>query len=202
MLTKLGAKLCVNQSWSGRKVCDDLSVANSTVNAIGKLCREEGKTYTNLDGTTEIATEDVNPDIILILLGINDWHADKPTTDMSFSSTPILNPTSFTVSYEHLLKVTGQAYLTANIYCLTPTFSNFKYDFPKPNGADCKLFDYRKNIEDVAKEYECNVIHLDRLGVHGGNMAEFSDDRLHPNAQYMTMIANQCYNEMMASNCL
>ena len=73
LLTRLGAKLCVNDSSGGRRVCDSTLLADTS--GYNNLHRKAGSTYVNLDGTTEEATETVYPDVILILLGINDFNA-------------------------------------------------------------------------------------------------------------------------------
>lgn len=204
LLTRLGAKLCVNNSWAGRQVSESVDVERSTANAVSKLHRVKGETYINLDGTTETATKDINPDIILIFLGINDFNADVPHGELSRVDRKNLSfdSTNFAASYETMLhRITGTHYMNAKIYCLNMSYGCDNYGFLQANGGESKIFDYREMIEGATKEYECNCIHLDRLGVHQGNMSSYSTDKLHPNPKFMKMIANQCYNEMMASNC-
>lgn len=208
LLTKLGAKLCVNQSWNGRKVADTDSGddhPSCVKNATNKLHREVGTTYINLDGTTEIATKRQDPDIILILVGINDFNGQIPKGSPTLEGSQEYNDSDFAKSYEAMLmNITGYNYKTAKIYCLNITFASNKFGFLADNGSGAsKLYQYRDIIEELASVYECNVIHVNRLGIHSGNIERlFSSDKLHPNAKMMEMIANQCYTEMMASNCL
>ena len=88
LLTKLGAKLCVNYSYKG---CDLDSVL-----ATDTLClhREDGKAYKNLDGTTETASSEVKPDVVLIFLGMTDFYNNKEYkewTDVQYSSSNYKN---------------------------------------------------------------------------------------------------------------
>ena len=203
LLTKLGAKLCVNESWSGRKVSDTSATASATCNAHNKLHREKGQSYINLDGTKETATERQDPDIILIMLGINDFNGDVPTGEPLLTWNRTYYEDDFAKSYEAMLmNVTGYNYKNAKIYCLNIAFAANKYGFLRNNGGGSKLLEYRKKIEELATSFECQTIHLNRLGVHEGNVTNYASDKLHPNAKMMNMIANQCYNEMNASNCL
>ena len=202
LLTKLGAKLCVNNSWAGRAVSHGSSVASSTCNAVNKLHREPGQTYINLDGTTEVATQRQDPDIILIMLGINDFNGNVPAGTPALNSNKVFYEDDFAKSYEAMImNITGSFYMNAKIYCLNVAFACNKYGFLVANGGGSKLFEYRKVIEEVARAYECQVLHLDRLGIHQGNISNYSPDKLHPYTGMMRMIAAQCYSEMMASNC-
>ena len=203
LLTRLGAKLCVNQSWSGRRVSDEKSVNSAVRNAVNKLHRETGKSYINLDDTTEVATKRQDPDIILIMLGINDFNNDVPLGELCCNNSPSYDSTNFSKSYETMLMdIIGRNYPLAKVYCLNIAYSSSHCEFLMPNNASNKLIEYRKAIEEAAKEYECNVIHLDRIGITAANIEQFTEDKLHPGLKFMIMIANQCYNEMMASNCL
>ena len=202
LLTKLGAKLCVNNSWSGRAVSSESSVDSAAQNAITKLHREAGQTYINLDGTTEVATQTQNPDFILILLGINDFNGDVPVGTVALNKNKVFSNDDFAKSYEALImNITGSKYPSAHIYCLNIAFASNKYGFLANNGGGSKLIEYRKAIEEIARAYECQVLHLDRLGIHEANISAYSPDKLHPFTGMMRMIAAQCYSEMMASNC-
>ena len=70
------------------------------------------------------------------------------------------------------------------------------------NAGGSTLQQYRQLIQLAADTYECNAIHINRVGVHGGNSGTYLIDKIHPRANFMRWIANQCYIEMMASNCL
>ena len=204
LLSKLGARLCVNQSWGSRKVSDGLSVANSAANAVTKLHREAGKSYKSLYGITETATERQDPDIILIMLGVNDFNSNVPIGEINYGATDIkYDSTSFVNSYKAmLLDIVGRYYSNAKIYCITPSYNNIIYKFLQTNSAGHTLLEYRRAIEEVAKMFESNVIHFDRLNIYDPNIEEITVDGLHPLHEMMRMIATQCYNEMMTSNSL
>ena len=205
LLTKLGAKLCVNQSWSGRKVTDTSDTASAACNAINKLHREAGKTYINLDGTTTTETKEIKPDIILIMLGINDFNNGVPVGDLNPIAQNTYSSTSFSDSYSSLLldlQKIGAKYPNAKLYLMNICYSNKYINFGKQNSGGSRLNDYRNCIDFHSGFMECNVIHMNRLGVTTTNGGSYLIDSLHPKASMMTLIDNQCYKEMMASNCL
>ena len=202
LLTKLGAKLCVNESYGGRKVCGE--AAADVVNAVSKLHRVKGQTYINLDGTTEIATEDIQPDIILILLGTNDFGASVTLGELNKSTagTENMNVDFYNSYNSMLINIAGIDYINAQIYLLNGVYSN-AYNFIGYNTNKNTQVDFIKAVEETARLFYIHCLHLANIGVNGGNVKSFmASDGLHPKANMMKMIANQCYNEMMADNCL
>ena len=202
LLTRLGAKLCVNESWSGREVCGSTTTENAMVNRANKLHRVAGQTYMNLDGTTEVATEDIQPDIILVLLGVNDFNDNKTlgTYETKYYTALAGN---FYHDYNYMLMILlGNMYKTSQIYCLETTYSNIFRDFLKANSSGSQQVAYNEAINKEANLYGVNVIHTSRLGITAANPTNYLIGNLHPNAACMKMIANQCYTEMMASSCI
>lgn len=88
LIIEVGAKLCTCAALNGSKLCNINSDTNSACYRVltnGDWYRHSGNTYMNIDGTTEIATENQYPDYIFILIGSNDIYANKddsgwPTT--------------------------------------------------------------------------------------------------------------------------
>ena len=118
LLSKLEAKLCVNQSWSGRRVTDDgATEARAASLGMGKLHREVGQTYKNLDGSEEVATTRINPDVILILLGTNDYNNGVAVGELTQRCVFNYPLTSFSDSYYAMLKQ-----ITADNYKLQEYF--------------------------------------------------------------------------------
>ena len=199
LLTKLGAKLCVNESWSGRwAVGSGDSSTKQVVDAVNKLERVKGNTYVNLDGSTEEATENIQPDIILCLIGINDFK--NGATLGEFSNAIVKDMTTdFYSAYNNLcLHLIGH-HPRAQVYCLEITYTT-EIGFLGSNSKGDKYLDYNTAINKEAELYGVNVIHTSKLGVSGSNGSTFLIDGIHPNATGMKRIANQCYNEMMANN--
>ena len=186
LLTRLGAKLCVNESCSDRKVCGDNEI--DALRNSDKLHRVAGQTYINLDGSTEEATEDIQPDIILIMLGLNDFNNN--ITLGSFATigfSTIMD--DFYNDYNVMLNNLTDNYKGVQIYCFEVLFSCISY-----NSQGTYNIEFNEAINKEAALYGANVIHLSRLGVKTANYINQNT--------LQTMIANQCYNEMMASNCL
>ena len=199
LLTKLGAKLCVNNSWGGRKVCG--SADADVKNAVNKLHRVAGQEYINLDGTKETATEDVYPDIILIMLGVNDFMGNVTLGTHEIKGNTSTN-NEFYNDYRYLLySIVGVNYQQAQVYCLDTTYID-KLGFLGKNTSGAAQVDYQKAIEDVTSLYCVYCIHVSKLSIHAGNQGTYEIDRIHPKANMMQMIANQCYHEMLANNCL
>ena len=203
LLTKLGAKLCVNNSSGSRLVCDDSD--NSAIVAVPTLHREAGKTYVNLDGTTEVATKWINPDIILINLGMNDFLGAKTLGEFNVKClTAAPAESTFYDWYNYiLLKTVGLSYRNAQVYCLDMTFSKYKDHFLTAIASTgATLPEYQQAIKDEARIYGLKCLHTSSICVHGANTDKLLIDKIHPKADMMKMIANQCYHEMMADNCL
>lgn len=208
LLTRLGAKLCVNDSWSGRTVTN-YSEPNSAANR-GNLHRVTGQPYMNLDGTTEIATEDQYPDVILIMLGVNDFNRNCSLGNYEAKNyTNTSTTTEFYVQYNvMLMSICGvytdplQNYPNAQVYCLQTTFSTCN-TFPPKNQNNVSQIEFNQAIEQEATLYSSKTLHTYELGVYNTNAAAnyVDSQRLHPNTKMMTKIANKCYNEMLANNC-
>lgn len=202
LLTRLGAKLCVNDSWNGRYVCGE--DAKDVKNACNKLHRVKGQTYTNLDGSTEEATEDIKPDIILIMLGRNDFNDNKTLGEYKVQN--FYNYTSsFYNAYNYMLQnVCGVNYPYAQIYCLEMSYTDI-HSFLGSNSNENTIYDFNEAIEKEAKMFCKDIIYISRAGITGMNTKKYLIDEYpnntHPNAACMPLIANRCYNEMMANNC-
>ena len=200
LLTKLGAKLCVNNSYGGRKVCGDADA--DVKNAVNKLHRVAGQKYINLDGKYETATEDVQPDIILVLLGTNDFNAGVTlgSLEMKYLGTSNFT-TDFYKSYNCLLVSLIINYPKTQIYCLDGIYDG-NFNFIGTNSAGNRQPEFINAIIEIAKFTTVHCLHPYNICVTDVTKDEYMIDKLHPNAKMMKMIANQCYREMLANNCL
>ena len=122
LLTKLGAKLCVNYSDKGI-VCTSL-ISDSSI----CLHREIGKNYKNLDGTVETSTEEVNPDVILIFLGMTDYYNNAMFGEYTFYhigiETSTYENTTLIQCYDTVVYRIRQKYPNASIFCISPPIVN------------------------------------------------------------------------------
>ncbi len=77
LLTKLGAKLCVNASVGGITATLMTGQPDSSLQPaqrrINNLSRKANEDYVELDGTVTTATANQKPDYVLIMLGANDY---------------------------------------------------------------------------------------------------------------------------------
>ena len=148
LLTKLEAKLCVNNSENGLCCCGGTHGAVSA-EYHKRLHREAGQRYINLDGTYTTETKRIDPDIILIALGVNDYNSkilcnsiklvtdetdeatSEPKTiriwplDMNLQLPKDYNDYScFDNAYRTLLKDLMYDYPYATVYCIAEIYSN------------------------------------------------------------------------------
>ena len=198
LITKLEAKLCVNNSYSG------VMIANSEPEIITKfidnLYIDAGQEYKKMDGTTEIATNRINPDIILVFLGNNEFENDVPVGEANLNGTPSEENTSFSQCIETILYRLIELYPMAKIYCINNLARFEKYPFLQKNAAGSSIADYRLALEKICKAMEVNVLHADKLGIHSYNAQRYLVFRKFPKIITHKMLAEQCYNEM--SNCV
>ena len=206
LLTKLGAKLCVNESWGGRLMCEAKTSTKAAYNAVNKLHRIKGNTYINLDGTTTTATENINPDVILVFVGINDFNGGVALGDITSCkpSYSMNTATSFIDSYNAFLcSLVGTYYKNAQCYLMEPAYIS-NIGFQEKNTSNNYLSEFQAAVRHEAEIVGLNCIHISKIAVHAGNSTInlIQTDKIHPKAIMMEKIANQCYSEMMASNCL
>lgn len=72
LLVDLDMELCVNNSWSGARV-----YGNSEKNYMDNMLSRSTE-LDNDNGTPKDASDDINPDVIIVYLGINDLHVGNP----------------------------------------------------------------------------------------------------------------------------
>ena len=84
LITKLDAKLCVNCSSAGMFASATNLVNSAAYQGYGsKLHREAGKEYINLDGSKSTYDEVINPDVVFVYLGDNDFLSSSAIGDYS-----------------------------------------------------------------------------------------------------------------------
>ncbi len=201
LLTKLEAKLCVNESDFARKFVS--TDTTNVSNAYNKLHRVAGQEYINLDGTKETAAEDINPDIIIIYLGYVDFIQGSIFGELSYATGTEMT-TDFCQGFNGLLnEYFTNLYPNAQIYlidCLT--FGTKELFMKNTKGNYCG--EYSKAIRELGEMYGVHVLRPTRICLYkwtDESRSEFVTAGT-PKAAMMEVIANRCYNEMMADNCL
>ena len=81
------------------------------------------------------------------------------------------------------------------------SFSRYNNLFLLPVASSgATLQEYSNAICELARIYGVKCLHTSRICVHSDTY--MTSDKIHPKAKMMKMMANQCYIEMMADNCL
>ena len=209
LLTKLGAKLCVNESYGGSRIYDSTETSGA-LQRYTNLYRKKGQEYRNLDGTKEVATEDIYPDYIIIMMGINDFINNVELGEFSpytvASTTTNVIDCYETIIFSIIVSSSEYAKHGANLIIMDTLCAeiNGRFGMIEKNSATVPYsqYDLNETIEKLAKKWRIPHINVDQIGVHGGNNGLYTFDHIHPNTVYMEKLANQCYKEMIASNCL
>ncbi len=175
--TKLGYSLAVNNSWSSSLVTNA-----QTYNVRSK----------NLHNTTSGA----RPDIVVILMGVNDFAAGVEVGSYDGTGDIPTNPSTFSEAYGRLLHNILCTYEGVEIYCCTflPDLKRFS-SIENGNGVD--LNEYNAAIEKIALNMGVDVIALNsQIDITASNISEYTVDRLHPNSKGMELIANIIINSI------
>lgn len=172
-----GAKLLVNNSWSGSMVYGTEKSA-----AYKDRCVQlHSDTGTN-KGT--------NPDIIAVYIGINDFDNKvelgtfKELADVYNEETKTyVEPKNFSEAYAIMLHKMTTKYDKADIYVFTLPENEARID-------EVALNAYNQNIRYIADYFDCKIVDL--AGIEGYSCEKYcSDDKhLHPNQQGMDVITD------------
>lgn len=173
VLKELGGKLLVNNSISGSTV-----TGNSLFDYQSYGCSDLR--------TSSLGADGVNPDIIIVYLGTNDW--GKGIKIRVENSSDFEESNIFSNSYAIMLEKIKRNYPDAEVWCFTLATSFCSavdsYEFPYYyNGIH--ILEYCESIRQNAKKYGCRLIEL------------FSDikpfdtfDGAHPNVDGMRTLAD------------
>lgn len=174
LIDRTGAKLLVNNSWSGSRCAN--SGSGPVVSTSNDRCKQLHK-----DGH--------NPDYIVINIGTNDfdngvligsWNGrgerfiDNPDTTA---------PTTFREAYSVMLGRLRKNYPLAKIYCCTIPCGNVRGDGPNEiNSEGVSLVEYNDAIREVATAHGCRVAELATSGLDYYTLSTlYEDNNLHPN---------------------
>lgn len=185
----LSLELCVNNSWSGSEVTnyyDDTSA--------GCLTRA-----TNLHNDNE----NIEPDIIVVYLGINDYYSvdglgTYSSMDEIYNSATkeyIADTKLFAPAYATMLHKVVNRYKTADVYCMNLI----------PIGATKeteKLSLYNDVISSVASDLNCNLVDIfNESGINVSNISTYTIDGTHPTADGHYLLS-ECLKKTLLKNYL
>ena len=162
VIDALGGQLLVNESYSGSLVCRH------------PLCEIES--YGCSDARTgALGTAKQAPDVIIVLMGLNDCgHAMPLTTADAPASLGV-----FSHAYALMLQKLKANYPDTEIWCLTLPRSVSRRE-------DGRLARYSAVIRRVAADARCRLVDLD-----SPDACYQAPDGLHPNAEGMKIIAGR-----------
>ena len=216
LLTKLGAKLCVNNSQNGIACSgDDGAVKLGRHKALHRVA---GTVYRNLDGSVETAQSTINPDIILVFLGHNDFNSGNK----AFGTYELKNPHSWAYAdtstvcgaFEGLMLNLIATYPDATVYIMNPIYVGGadKTRWPLPGNTTSTSStdaDYwcQPMMADMIRTFTLkwgyHYIETNRLGIlptedHSGTDKFLYSGFSHPTAAGHRIIAHKVYSSMMS----
>lgn len=167
----LGGKVLVNDSWAGSTVC---KLKGSTVDS--HACSDTRTGRLGFDG--------INPDVIMVLIGINDWGYSKPLTSEDENSTYC-----FIGAYRTMLKKLKNNYPEAEIWCFT--LPCIQREWVTDTSKKHAFSDYCDIIRKCASEEDCIL-----LDIYDPDFSCETVDEVHPNYRGMLLIADKVLNEI------
>ena len=177
LINNLGAKLGVNDSWSGSRVHNDLDANEGNLGP--DACMASITRITNLgaNGT---------PDLIFFYGGTND--AGKGVEIGTFNAGKAhkvdLTATkwdTFADAYAAAIMRLQYYYPEAKIIAMTPMWVKSYYSVPRMN-------QFAEVIQQICDYFGVAVIDLRKCGINANNIGLYLGDGLHPNVKGMEMM--------------
>lgn len=176
----LGGEVLVNNSWSGSQVG---KFAAHIVPAPSCGCSDQR--------TSALGREGIDPDVIIVYLGTNDWGRGRRITPAEGEQEDLA---LFLPAYTAMLRKIRQNYPSAEIWCLTLGKTTFSEDpsfrFPDSYGGR-SMSEYCQAIRFAAAEAGCRLIDLYGRGEYYDTV-----DGFHPNAAGMKTLADMVLREL------
>jgi lysophospholipase L1-like esterase len=182
--------LLSNASWSGTRVAGD------------SIKYTDGRFGCSKERIANLGTEEKNPDIIIIYLGINDflscrtlgdWHEKHGTLEYGETID------TFSEGYALMLKGIKEQYPDAEVMCCTlfPSIGQYVLPTNYTNLEGTSLAAYNYVIKEVANYYKYDVINLYDCGINVGTMQQYTIEGLtHPNVAGMKKIRAKMISEL------
>lgn len=194
VINALGFDLLINNSWSGRAVSNvrDSEASHST---------DAGYKEANV---LALKTEDYDPDVIIIKLGINDFNNGCSLGTYDGSSALPTDPTLFLDAYAMMLDLIMTNFPLAEVWCCTlmQCERSGSVGFPEINSRGETLSKWNEGIAKLAHAFGAKILHHDQCGITYYNLSTYTGDYtssgsgLHPNNAGHSLIANATIREM------
>lgn len=191
-----GMKILHNCSWSGSQVAgNSTSTTNAQVGCSNRRIADLGRNNTK-------------PDIILILIGVNDLRNNDAHALGEWTANDELptegNVDTFSAAYALMVSKVLIAYPNSEVYCCTILDTgNTRWDthddtkYPCKNDRNNTTYQWNQKIKEVAKGLGANILNMHECGINYFNLNTFTGDRLHPNADGTTLMAKKAYSELL-----
>jgi len=183
VISFFGGEMLVNNSWSGSRVA---KLPNSE-ELFPSGCSDER--------TSSLHINSVNPDVIIVYLGTNDWAFGVDVLETWFTEkhqnwigTNLLpNESCFDIAYRYMIEKIKKNYPAAEIWCCTisETYVSKVPSFKFPHKhAGIHIEAYNDIIRELASKNNCKLIDL-----YGFHTPYNSIDGSHPTEDGMETIA-------------
>ena len=195
-----GMTLLQNCAWSGSQVCGN-SQSTTTAQA-GCSTRR----------ITDLSKNGVAPDIIIILIGVNDLRnsdsralGDWTGNDEIVADSSDVN--TFSSAYSLMVSKIMTTYPNSEVFCCTildtghtgwDTHDNAKYPCMNDRGNTTK--EWNDTIRMVSESLGAKVLDMHECGIDFFNLDLYTGDRLHPNSNGATLMAKQAARELLSKS--
>ena len=179
---EMGYRISTINAWSGSRVTTTESVQSAMCMARTGQLAENGE-----------------PDIIIILAGINDFIRARPLGTWAGKSDIPTDGTRFREAYAMMLDKIQRNYPLAQVYCCTLPACEWDARLDGlENNAGQYLHEFNEAIREIAAILNCGVIELNACGINRYNMETYLGDYypdnqtgLHPNARGQELMARK-----------
>ena len=187
VISYFGGELLVNNSWSGSRVTklpesDSLFPSGCSAERLNAL-----------------HINDIEPDVIIVYLGTNDWAQGVNTQSLSGETRQLIDVLDeyFDEAYKSMIIKLQKNYPATEIWCctLSETFisNNSSFKFPhKYAGIHIEV--YNDIIRDIAQKYKCKLI-----DIYSFHEPYDSIDGSHPTRNGMNTIATEVIRSVVDS---
>lgn len=185
-ITELQANLCVNNSWSGSRVTTTSGEAPA-----GCMTRCQS-----------LHTDDHDPDIIIVYLGVNDYNGGVDIGTYDGMDTVPTTTTTFREAYAVMLDKILTRYQTSRVFVCTLPYCDRNTDenaFPEKNQDSLALPKYNEAIRELADAFGVDIIELSKCGITFHNRKKYLTDELHPLQTGMDLITRKVVNTLKNS---
>ena len=197
LINVTGMELVKNCAWSGSRITGN--AASTTSAAAGCSTKR----------INDLADGDRIPDIIIILISINDFGGDVPLGTWEGGLLPEDSTSVGNISEAYALMVSKilRTYPHAEVFCGTvletplhsydSTTNQYPSDFGTPGEEGyTRVHDYNETIRKIARAFGVNVMEMHQCGIHYFNSAHYLGDGLHPNPAGAKLMARKALSEL------